>query len=133
MPDQDKKGNTGSEKKIVFIVEDDLFLVKVYRVKFQQEGIEVWEAQDGKEALKFLEKDPPSLVLLDLMLPGLSGFEVLAEIRKNERWKDVPVIVLSNLGQSQDIERCKALGIKEYIVKADTRINDMVEKVKQYL
>src|SRR3972149_9776794 len=95
-------------KKIVFVVEDDVFLVKAYQIKFQKAGIEVWVVTDGKEALKYLAKDPPSVVLLDLLLPGVSGFDILAEIRKNEKWKNVPVYILTNLSQSEDVERAKA-------------------------
>ena len=121
------------DKKTVFAVEDDIFLVKVYKTVFEKEQIEVWIAANGNEALKFLEKEPPDAVLLDLMLPGISGFDVLAEIRKNEKWKKVPVIILSNLGQPQDMERGKALGANEYIVKANVKINEVVETVKKYL
>jgi len=125
--------DTVAKKKIVFIIEDDLFLVKIYRYELEKEGVEIWTSADGKEALTFLEKNPPNIVLLDLMLPGVTGFEILATIRKHDTWKDVPVIVLSNLAQPQDVERCRALGIEEYIVKADLRISDVVEKVKKYL
>lgn len=125
------KGKTG---KRVLIIEDDAFLVKVYQIKFQNEGVEVLLAADGKEALDIVKTgEPPSVVLLDLMLPGINGFEVLTEIRKNEKWKKVPVIILSNLGQPQDMERGKTLGAQDYIVKADVRINDVVERVKKYL
>jgi len=128
-----KQNKTKEKKKVVFVIEDDLFLVKAYKIKFQKEGAEVWVSTDGKEALSFLEREPPNIVLLDLMLPGLSGFEVLAAIRENERWKNVPVIILTNLGQPQDIERGKQLGIEDYIVKANVKIDDVVKKVKKYL
>lgn len=119
--------------KTVFIVEDDMFLIKAYQIKFEKEGITVWTASDGKEALTYLEKDPPAVLLLDLMLPGVSGFDVLEAIRKNEKWRSLPVLVLSNLSQTNDIERVKALGVEDYLVKANTRINDIVERVKKYL
>lgn len=124
---------TPSTKKIVFVVEDDVFLVKAYQMKFQKEGMEVWVATNGKAALSFLEKEPPNVVLLDLMLPGMSGFEVLAAMRANERWKNVRVLILSNLGQPQDIARGKELKIVDYLVKANVKIAEVVEKVKKYL
>lgn len=125
---------TGKDsKKTVLIIEDDMFLVKAYQIKFQKEGIDAKIASDGKEALALLEKDPPAVVLLDLMLPGISGFTVLEAIRKNDRWKKVPVLILSNLGQPQDIERGKALGVVDYIVKANVKINDIVDKVRKWL
>lgn len=120
-------------KKTILVVEDDVFLVKAYQIKFQKEGINVQAAHDGKEALSFLQKDPPTLVLLDLMLPYIAGFDVLQAIRKNDRWKDVPVIITSNLGQEQDIEQGKTLGATDYIIKANSKIGDLVERVRKHL
>lgn len=128
----DNKENK-SHKKTVFVVEDDAFLVKAYQIKLEKEGAEVWVATDGKEALSFLEKEPADVVMLDLMLPHVSGFDILSAIRKNEQWKDVPVIILTNLGQPQDTERCKELGISGYFVKSNTKINDIIAKVKELL
>lgn len=126
--------NSTQNKNIVFVVEDDVFLVKAYQIKLEKEGVEVWTANDGKEALSYLErKEVPSVVMLDLMLPHMSGFDILAHIRKNEQWKNVPVIILTNLGQPQDMERCKELGVADYIVKANTKINDVIMKVREYL
>lgn len=121
------------DEKAVFIVEDDAFLVKAYQLKFEKEKINTWVATDGQVALTFLEKDPPSVVMLDLMLPNVNGFEILKAIRKDEKWKDVPVIVLTNLGQPQDEQKCNELGVAGYIVKANTKINDIVDKVKKFL
>lgn len=121
------------DKKKVFIVEDDAFLVKAYQIKFEKEGIDVEVATDGKEAIGMLKNPPPSVVMLDLMLPGASGFEVLSAIRKDAKWKSVPVVILSNLGQSQDVEKAKGLGVTDYIIKANTRINDIVDKIKKFL
>lgn len=128
-----KKSAKKKGKSTIFIVEDEVLLVKAYQAKFEKEKAEVWIASDGKEALSYLKKDPPNIVLLDLMLPGVSGFDILEAIRKNDKWKKVPVIVLTNLGQLQDVDRCKALGIEEYIIKANSKINDVAEKVKKYL
>jgi len=122
-----KKGPT------VLMVEDDAFLVRACQVKFQQEGINVWVATSGKAALSFIEGEPPNAVILDLMLPAVSGFDVLSAMRKNEKWKNVPVIILTNLGQSQDIERGKNLGATDYIIKADVRLSDVVEAVKRVI
>jgi DNA-binding response OmpR family regulator len=127
----EKKGN--SKKKIILVVEDDLFLIRAYQIKFEKEGFEVWVATEGNTAMEFLKKEPANIVLLDLMLPGISGFDILEEIRKNTKWKDVPVIILTNLGQQQDINKGKELKVKDYIVKANVKISDVVEKVKGYL
>lgn len=115
-------------------IEDDKFLIKVYQLKFEKEGFLVRIANDGKEAMDFLEKDDiPDIILLDLMLPVINGFEVLSAIKKKEKWKNIPVIILSNLGQVSDVKKAKDLGAIEYIVKSNSKINDIVEKVKQYL
>lgn len=127
------KKEVSNKKKIVFIIEDDLFLIQAYQVKFEMEKVEVWIATSGKEALSFLEKQPADVVLLDLLLPGVNGFEFLTALRQNQRWKDVPVLILTNLSQAENIAIAKKLGAKEYIVKAETRIDDVIEKVKKYL
>lgn len=119
--------------KTILIIEDDDFVVKAYKVKFEKEGFNVAVALDGNEALAYLKKEPADLIILDLMLPEINGFDVLATIRKNEKWKKVPVIVMSNLGQEQDIKRCQALGISDYIVKSDIKISEVVEKVKSLI
>ena len=124
---------SNSKKKIVFVIEDDLLLVKAYQAKLQREGIELWLATDGKEALEFLHKDPPNVILLDLMRPGMSGYDVLAHFRKNDQWKKVPVFILTNLSQPEDIEKGKALGVEEYLKKSNLRIADIIEKLKKYL
>ena len=120
-------------RKTVLIIEDDVFLQKAYDVKFEKEGIELLIASDGDQALAMLAKDPPDLILLDIMLPGISGFDVLEQIRKNDRWKSVPVLILSTLGQAEDIEKGKKLGVKEYIIKANAKINEVIELVRKYL
>lgn len=121
------------EKKTILIIEDDSFLVKAYQLRFEKENMNVRIATTGTDAMAFLAQDPPHVVLLDLMLPGKSGFDVLVEMKKLPLWKGVPVIVLSNLGQPEDIQRAKALGAIEYIVKANAKINDVADVVKKYL
>jgi len=126
------KGDKGG--KLILLIEDDTLLVKAYEAKFKKEGLNVWIITNGTEALKCVEKDPPALVLLDLMLPGASGFDVLRAIKNNEKWKNVSVVVLTNLGQNQDIERIKEIGeVKEYIIKANVKMSEIIEKVKGYL
>lgn len=129
MTEENKSG-----RKNVLVVEDDLLLVQAYKIKLEKEGLETLVATTGKEALAFLEKDPPNVVLLDLLLPGLNGFEFLSAIRKNEKWKSVPVIILTNLTQSEEnLKIAKDLGAVDYIVKAEIRIGDIIEKVKKYI
>lgn len=120
-------------KKTILIVEDDSFLIKAYQLRFEREDMNVEIAMTGTDALLRLEQAPPHVVLLDLMLPGVSGFDILAAMRKLPSWKDVPVIILSNLGQPEDIKRTKELGASDYIVKASMRINDVVDVIKKYI
>lgn len=122
-----------NNKKTVLIIEDDVFLVKAYQIKFEKEGFNVLTATDGKEVADVLEKEPPHIVLLDLMLPGISGFDILETIKKNPKWKDVPVIILSNLGQTQDIERGKKLGANDYFIKTNIKMSEIVDTVRKYL
>jgi len=125
-----------TEEKWVLVVEDDVFIDKAYATKFTHENIPIKIATDGEEALTILaqtENHPPAVVLLDLMLPKKNGFEVLGEIKKNPKLKNIPVMVMTNLGQEADAKRGIDMGATEYLVKADTKINDILEKVKKYL
>lgn len=122
--------------KWVLIVEDDVYIDKAYKAKFSHEEIPTEYAADGEVALALLKSkadNPPAVVLLDLMLPKKNGFEVLEEMKADEKLKNVPVIILSNLGQESDVKKGIALGANEYLVKADTKINTIIEKTKAYL
>ncbi len=119
----------GKNSKRVLIIEDDVFLMKAYEIRFENEGVEVVMAADADEARKQFSKKPTNAVLLDLMLPGTSGFELLQEMKKLEGWKDVPVIIVSNLSQDKDIATGKKLGAVDYIVKADFRVGEVVQGV----
>lgn len=125
--------NVSSHKPRILVVEDDQFMLKAHEIKFTHEGFDIWFAKDGDEALGFLTRERPDVVLLDLMLPRTSGFDVLVAIRKHAVWKDVPVIVMTNLGQPQDVERAKSLGANDYLIKANTKISDVVKKVREYI
>lgn len=121
-----------SEPKIeVLIVEDDVFLRKILATKFDKEGFDVRAAANGEEALNMIEDKVPSLILLDLIMPKVSGFDVLNEIRADDKTKDLPVVVLSNLGQEEDRERVMKLGALCFLSKADNSINHIVSRVKE--
>ncbi|MBI5134164.1 MAG: response regulator [Candidatus Taylorbacteria bacterium] len=124
-----------TKKSWVLIVEDDVYINKAYAAKFAHESIDVKFAMDGEEAIKTLRSSDsmPALVLLDLMLPKKNGFEVLKDIKSDPRSKSVSVIVLTNLGQETDAKKGVELGAAEYLVKADTKIDEIVKKVKGYL
>jgi DNA-binding response OmpR family regulator len=115
----------------VLIVEDDVFLRKILATKFGKEGFSVRAAADGMEAMTMMKQQVPDILLLDLILPKLNGFEVMTEMRTDPNLKDIPVIVLSNLGQEEDVERTKKLGAIDFLTKADFSINQIVAKVKE--
>lgn len=117
----------------VLLVEDDPFLSNLLKVRLQKENVDVVLARDGEEALKKIEENKPGLVLLDLILPKKSGFEILEKISSDPQLKDMPVIILSNLGQTSDIQRGKELGAVEYYIKAKISIDDLVGKIKTFL
>ncbi|MBU0667736.1 response regulator [Patescibacteria group bacterium] len=123
----EKKG-----KKIV-VAEDDKFMAKVYREKLRDEGFEVEIAFDGVEAVDKITKNKPSLVILDMIMPKKTGFDVLKEIKANPETKDIPVIILSNLGQASDFDKGKKLGAIDYIIKGDESFKSVMEKIKKHL
>ncbi|MBI2592950.1 MAG: response regulator [Candidatus Colwellbacteria bacterium] len=120
-------------KKTVLVVEDDVFLSQLLRNRLTKEGINVIGAKDGEEALKVLKSERPDLLLLDLILPKKSGFEVLEAIQSDPLLEKAPTIIISNLGQDSDKARGKTLGAIEYFVKAQTSIDDLIVKIKDFL
>ena len=122
-----------NNKPTILLVEDDPFLSSVLRMKLEKESFKVIRAADGDEALNFLTEQgvKPDLILLDLILPKKNGFEVLETIRQDPLLEKLPVIIISNLGQPSDIERGKALGVIDYVIKARLSVEELVNKVKK--
>lgn len=114
----------------ILIIEDDKFLRELIAKKLADENFEIGEAVDGEEGIRKIKELKPELVLLDLILPGIDGFEVLSRMKDDPVLASIPVIVLSNLGQREDIERGLKLGAVDYLVKAHFTPNEIVEKVK---
>jgi DNA-binding response OmpR family regulator len=119
--------------KNILVVEDDKLLASAYRVKLAREGFDVRMAGDGQEALEILNEYAPDLIILDLIMPKLDGFGFLTEIKKIEEKSNIPVIVASNLGQSEDVVRAVKLGAADYIVKTDLSMKNLIEKIYQIL
>lgn len=117
----------------ILVVEDETFLVKIYSVKLKKEGYDVIIVNDGEEAVKMAEEFAPDIILLDLMLPKMNGFDALERIRANPVNKNTPIIVLSNLGQDEDLKRAKSLGADDYLVKANFSIQEVVGKIRETL
>jgi len=121
------------KKPQILVVEDDQFLRKIYLTKLSSENFDVITAVDGEEAISVSKKEVPDLILLDLILPKIDGFEVLRELKNDPKTRDIPVIILSNLGQESDIERGMKLGAQDYLVKARFSINEVVSKIRAAL
>lgn len=120
-------------KESILIVEDDKFFRDLVSKKLEKNGFDMLMAADSKEALAVLEEKKPSLIISDLILPGLDGFELLAMVKKDEKTKNIPVIVLSNLGQKDEIERATSLGAIDFMVKVNFTPDEIVSKIKNVL
>lgn len=117
----------------VLLVEDDPFLVDIYTTKFQAEGFSISVATDGNQAIRRLSQDKPEILLLDIVLPKVDGWEILKSIKQSKDLQDLKVIVLSNLGQKADIDKAIALGATRYLIKAHYTPSEVVEEVKKII
>ena len=120
-------------KKKILLVEDDLALSGVYKSRLEMEGFDVRDVNNGENALVSVLEFKPDLVLLDAMMPKISGFDVLDILRNNAETKDVRVIMLTALSQPKDKERAESLGVNDYLVKSQVVIGDVVERIKHHL
>jgi len=118
---------------LILVVEDDKFLRDLLVHKIEERGYRVEVAVDGEEGAKQIEALRPDLVLLDLILPGLDGFGVLGQIHDDPRLSQIPVIILSNLGQQEEIEKGLSLGAKDYMIKAHFTPQEVVDRIKKIL
>lgn len=120
-------------KKKILLVEDDTALAAVYKSRLDLEGFEVREVNNGEEALSAAIDFKPDLILLDAMMPKISGFDVLDILRNTPETTNIRVIMLTALSQPKDKERAEALGVDDYLVKSQVVIGDVVERVKHHL
>lgn len=119
--------------KKILIIEDDKFLRELISQKIQKEGYDIAEAVDGEKGIKGVKDAKPDLVLLDLILPGIDGFEVLSRIKADPETSKIPVIILSNLGQKEDIDRGLKMGAIDYMIKAHFTPAEIITKVRGIL
>ncbi len=117
----------------VAIVEDDQAISQMYRIKFEAEGFEVETAENGKLGLEMVEKMRPDIILLDLMMPEMTGDEMLAKLRQTDWGKNMRVIILTNMGEQEAPESLKALGVRRFIVKAEMTPRQVAEMIKAEL
>jgi len=120
-------------QQAILVVEDTDLLRRMYVDRLTQDGYRVLAAADGLEALNLMRSEAPDLVLLDLIMPMMSGIEVLEHSQADARLREIPVLVLSNLGQDEDIRRCIELGASDYLIKNDARPADIADKIRRIL
>ena len=122
-----------THKRKILLVEDDTALASVYRARLEVEGFDVCEANNGEDALSLAVSEHPDLVLLDVMMPKISGFDVLDILRNTPETTNIRVIMLTALSQPKDKERAEQLGVDDYLVKSQVVIDDVVERVRHHL
>jgi twitching motility two-component system response regulator PilH len=136
--DEDELGlgireDQGGAKRRVLLVEDDPFVSKAYAMFITRSGFLVDVALNAVEARKRLAQNRPDIILLDIIMPGINGFEFLEELKKKSKHKDVPVIMISNLCEESDITRCKRLGAADYVVKSNMFLRDVIDKIDEQI
>ncbi len=123
----------GEDKKKIMVVEDDIFVMDIYHTKLEQEGFQVIEAANGLEALKKLEKIIPDVMLLDIIMPYMDGLEALEKIKADDRFKDIPIILLTNLSQKEEVTKGLGLGANDYLIKSHFTPSEVLEKIKSFI
>jgi len=120
-------------KKKILIVEDDNFVAEVYSTKLLEMGHEVLIAQNGEEGLAQVGLNKPDLILLDIIMPVMGGIEMLEELKKNDGWKNIPIILLTNVGEKESIQRVRDLGVEDYLIKSHFTPAEVIEKIETVL
>ena len=121
------------DKKKILIVEDDNFVAEVYSTKLLEMGHDIQIARNGQEGLAMLEQSVPDLVLLDIIMPIMGGIEMLAEVKKKDEWKNIPIILLTNVGEKESIQKVRNLGVQDYLIKSHFTPAEVIEKINNIL
>lgn len=119
--------------KYIFIVEDDRFAADAYEKKLRQAGFHIVVCPDVTSLYDQLYLAIPTLIILDIVLPNKNGFTILKELKEKPQYANIPVLIVSNLNQKEDIDRGIQLGAIDYLVKTEVSLNDLVEKIKSFL
>lgn len=117
-------------KKIILVVEDEIDILLVLHDRLQVEGFEMLKAKNGEEALALSLKEHPDLILLDLLMPLMDGISMLKKLREDAWGKTANVMILSNLSGEEKMKEAEALGVTDYLIKVDWKIEDIIEKIK---
>lgn len=121
------------KKQVILLIEDDFFVSDVYQTKLGQEKYQVVAAENGLIAMKKLEEIEPDLILLDIMMPYMDGREVLKKLKENEKWKTIPVLILTNLSQKDEVNEMLNEGANDYLIKSHFTPSEVVAKIKTIL
>jgi len=119
--------------KKILIIEDEELMINLLERKLAQEGYKVETARDGEEGLGKMRKEKPDLILLDIVMPKMGGFEVMEEMQKDNELKDIPIIVISNSGQPVELDKAKELGARDWLIKTEFDPQEVIEKVKNQI
>lgn len=119
--------------KSILLIEDDPLLIDIYTTKLKEAGFKVDFVEEGKDPFKKIKETKPDLLLLDIVLPNMDGWEILRKIKEDSEIKDLKVIVLSNLGQKNEVERGLELGATKYLIKAHYKPSEVVKEIKEIL
>ncbi len=122
-----------TKSKKILIIDDDKILCSMYKTKMEVDNFKVFVTNNGNEGIKLARKKKPDLILLDVIMPQIDGFAVLEELKKDDKTKNIPVIILTNLGTDEDKEKGEKIGAVDYLVKADLTPTQITEKIKRIL
>ncbi|MAF13651.1 MAG: response regulator [Parcubacteria group bacterium] len=123
-----------AKKKVkILVVEDEGFLLNLYQARLEQAGYEVIKGSNGAEGFSLASLELPDLILLDVMMPQVDGYEMLQKVKANPKTKKIPVIIFSNLSQKEEVEKGLRLGAKDFIIKTSVTPTELAAKVKEYL
>lgn len=122
----------GQGKKIL-IVEDERSLVEIMGMKLKKEGYEVFSAQSGKEGVEKAKTEKPDIILLDIIMPGMNGYEVLEILKRGIGTASIPIVIVSNSGRDEEIEKGRSMGAVDYLVKSQLSLDEMAERIGQLL
>jgi len=125
------QGRTNKIK--ILLIEDDPFLLSMYSTKFEIDGFKVISASDGEKGLELALREMPDIILLDILLPKMNGFAVLEKLKADKQMNQIPVILLTNLNQKDEIDKGLALGANDYLIKAHFMPSEVVDKIKKVI
>lgn len=129
----EKENNPSQNGAHILVIEDDAFMSGLLNRKLAQENFKISAATNTEEAKQVLAKDPVNLILLDIVLPGVDGMTFLTELKKSPEYKNIPVVIISNLGQEEEVEKGIKEGASDYLIKANSTPGEIANKVKELL